>query len=428
MARMKGQGTIEKAGKSYRLRLVVNGQKKTFPLYNEDGGRCTTAKAAKVAAEKITSTLFSVTSREQLAEYIAETHDIKNANLNYTWEEAFSFYLNNPNQEKLSLERLRLAEKLWSNLKAFAETKGVEHPAALSQANVREYLFNLGETCKNTTYNAYLAFYKRIFQQFIEATELPIKNPFSAYHQKKNDSQTRLEFSPEDVQNIFTFVKDSDLENKEEILLAIYMCCFCGCRQQDAYLMQWSNVDFDSNTISYIPQKTAKITNNKSVSLPIHALLREALLSAFYKRQDSSNYICPALAEEYIENKNVCRAKMNKILKDATGLQMSIINNGNKRRACQYSMHSFRHTFVSFCVNAGVPIEVVASIVGHCSTMMTRHYSHISEEAKQGVLNALNPAQGQTFPEQTKRQRLIDFLSSADDQTIEKICKDLNLE
>ena len=45
--------------------------------------------------------------------------------------------------------------------------------------------------------------------------------------------------------------------------------------------------------------------------------------------------------------------------------------------------------FVSFCANAGVPLDVVASIVGHGSTAMTRHYAHISDEAKGKAIEAL---------------------------------------
>ena len=58
-------------------------------------------------------------------------------------------------------------------------------------------------------------------------------------------------------------------------------------------------------------------------------------------------------------------------------------------RANLYSLHSFRHTFVSFCANAGVPLDVVGAIVGHGSIAMTRHYAHISDEAKEKAIKRL---------------------------------------
>ena len=53
---------------------------------------------------------------------------------------------------------------------------------------------------------------------------------------------------------------------------------------------------------------------------------------------------------------------------------------GRTRKSVVASFHSLRHTFVSLSANAGVPLPVVQSIVGHCSTAMTRHYYHENEE------------------------------------------------
>ena len=39
-------------------------------------------------------------------------------------------------------------------------------------------------------------------------------------------------------------------------------------------------------------------------------------------------------------------------------------------------LHLFRHTFITNLLTAGVPIEIVAALVGHSSTKMTMKYSH----------------------------------------------------
>ena len=48
-----------------------------------------------------------------------------------------------------------------------------------------------------------------------------------------------------------------------------------------------------------------------------------------------------------------------------------------------------RHTFVSLSANAGTPLAVVQSIVGHSNPAMTRHYFHESAEALQSAVAAL---------------------------------------
>lgn len=158
--------------------------------------------------------------------------------------------------------------------------------------------------------------------------------------------------------------------------------------------MRWSNVDLEHNMITYIPHKTARVTNNREVSLPLHhdlaAGLRDAL--AFRDRNHGkADYIIPSVANRFSYNPNGVQEDVRKIIHCATGLSVTADECPEHRvfRANRYSLHSFRHTFVSFCVNAGVPLDVVASIVGHGNSVMTRHYAHISDAAKKNAIMAL---------------------------------------
>ncbi|MFM1551463.1 MAG: tyrosine-type recombinase/integrase [Lentisphaeria bacterium] len=54
-----------------------------------------------------------------------------------------------------------------------------------------------------------------------------------------------------------------------------------------------------------------------------------------------------------------------------------------------FGFHSLRHSFVSFCANAGVPLSTVQKLIGHGSPAMTRHYHHLSDEAAQSAMAAL---------------------------------------
>ena len=76
-------------------------------------------------------------------------------------------------------------------------------------------------------------------------------------------------------------------------------------------------------------------------------------------------------------------------------------NKGGARNAAQYGAHSFRHSFVSFCASAGVPLAVVQQIVGHGSPAMTEHYFNASHEAKQAAIEAL-PDMGADAPPEPK--------------------------
>ncbi len=119
-----------------------------------------------------------------------------------------------------------------------------------------------------------------------------------------------------------------------------------------------------------------------------------------------------------------------KMIRCATGLETT----GKKRSEHRvrnpnlYSLHSFRHTFVSFCANAGVPLDVVASIVGHGSTAMTRHYAHISDEAKNKAIGALPLLKAEEEKgSDPVRETLLHKLSGLPTKELEKLTQHLEV-
>lgn len=43
------------------------------------------------------------------------------------------------------------------------------------------------------------------------------------------------------------------------------------------------------------------------------------------------------------------------------------------------TVHLARHTFATQAIEYGMPIDIIAKILGHSNTNMTRHYAKISE-------------------------------------------------
>ena len=135
---------------------------------------------------------------------------------------------------------------------------------------------------------------------------------------------------------------------------------------------------------------------------------------------DGGGFVCPNVAERYRRNGSGVRKTIQKLIHYATGLKMTAESgDGRSRGASQYGMHSFRHTFVSFCANEGVPLAVVADIVGHGSPAMTEHYFHANMEVKAKAVEAirLNAA---SVPAVDARERLLSWARSANDGEVAK--------
>jgi integrase len=49
----------------------------------------------------------------------------------------------------------------------------------------------------------------------------------------------------------------------------------------------------------------------------------------------------------------------------------------------RFRFHDLRHTFITHMVELGIPIGVVQAMVGHISSRMLRHYTHIARHCPQ---------------------------------------------
>ena len=275
------------------------------------------------------------------------------------------------------------------------------------------------------------------------------ENPFERIPTKPVHTESRLPFTEEQVRAIFNgfetgFFYETEVGRlgpgrkhirvkcrrcfepmfKDEMRVLLTLCCWTGCRGQDGCLMRWSNVDLEQGVITYIPRKTANKTNNREVSLPLHPDLAAALNDAMAFRdrnRSKEDYIIPSIAERYLRNPSGVQDDVQKIIHCATGEAVTAESCSEHRvyRANRYSLHSFRHTFVSFCANAGVPLDVVATIVGHGNPAMTRHYAHITTETKRDAIATLPTlsTQSPTARVTDTRKQLLEKLNTlSDDQ------------
>ena len=55
-----------------------------------------------------------------------------------------------------------------------------------------------------------------------------------------------------------------------------------------------------------------------------------------------------------------------------------------------YGFHSLRHSFASFCAEAGVPKAVLLSILGTDSKIADKYYTHVSEESQWKAIEAIS--------------------------------------
>ena len=461
--REKGTGTVYKEKNRFYLKIIINGKTKTTMLRNEDGSPCTTRKEADRAADGMRKILFADTL-EETAHFVQEAKRLKRQSglfLARAWE----VYLKQPDRPDSGGSTLG---KYKSAFEAFLAWIGRQYPKRQLVADVDhdiawEYMQVITQSGdSNATYNKYLQTMRLIFKHLMIPAALDA-NPFDGIPKKPIASTSRKEFTPEQVKAIFDgfdngFFYETETEAlaegrkrkrrikqiefkpmfKDEMRVLLLLCCWTGCRGQDGCLMEWSNIDFERRLISYIPRKTARKTGYRKVTLPMKTELYEALLEALKWKSDNKareNYILPKVADRYLRNPSGVQKDVMKIIHCATGEETTASkdhSHGQRKLAANvYSLHSFRHTFVSFCANAGVPLAVVAEIVGHGNPAMTEHYSHISTESKRSAIMAL-PSFSTPAPQRQddvvideplslQRKAIADALEKADSKLLDEV-------
>lgn len=161
------------------------------------------------------------------------------------------------------------------------------------------------------------------------------------------------------------------LENIEHpFKTAVILALYGGMRRGEVCNLEWSDIDFENNTIS-IKDKPhlnwSPKTNTSIRKIPVHPFLKEYLLNLNKTVEIKNNFVCfykdslNSLKEGYLTNYVGKIKKKLALPKD-------------------FCFHSLRHTFVSKMAEFGVPTYHISKIIGHSNTKITEQiYTHLKD-------------------------------------------------
>ncbi|MBE6370588.1 MAG: phage integrase family protein [Lentisphaerae bacterium] len=226
------------------------------------------------------------------------------------------------------------------------------------------------------------------------------ENPFRIKHIFRNAREEqgsivqRQPFTKEQEQQLRDVLDDDKFQvmNKNEVKVIYYIGMYTGQRMKDCVLLRWTKVDLNIDRVWVKQFKTGK-----EVTIPIAPELKKALLEAQTWQESGNSYVCPKVAVRYnkinAEGKNVGNNLVNlDILRVIRwiGLEPSVEVPGRDKKMTVYGFHSLRHSFCSFCAEAGVPKAVVDSILGTNSKITDKYYTHIGDAAQRQAINAIS--------------------------------------
>ncbi|MBR4674226.1 MAG: tyrosine-type recombinase/integrase [Victivallales bacterium] len=420
--------------KAKMLKVIENGKKR-------NPANITEAKEArdKLLGELADLNAIKTTEQAQLA--IATSRKLI-ATLTYKPADIWEKYTASPIATDRP-ERIKLLKQTTEKFVAYCKEKKIETIDGITPEVCKSFIEVMAQGKSNRTYNEYLA----VMKQVLEATYKILgmaENPFYQLRAKTKQTISREAYTPEQVEAICNAFENgfkttkkyivpvgkgrtrhtekriikSDYEplHREQLYIATLLGLYAGFRLVDACTMSWKEVDLAKKLIRYIPDKT-KESSGMAVSVPIVATRLLDGLKRAQKWKDETGYVIPAIAEWYNRNNSSLARTFTKCFCAACGIEEEEKETeGRARAASIHGFHALRHTFVSIGANAGVPLETMASIVGHSTINTTQIYTHIADETKTRELE-------KALGEKTLKNQIIEQLEGADDETLNKILK-----
>ena len=381
MAREKGTGNLqrEKSGR-WTLRVGINGKRLSRSTGTKDYDK------AEAILNRFLAPLGLGSMRLPLAE---------------VWRH----YEMSPNRKDLAKSTLNAKRIAWMAFSRWVEQTHMEitELAQVTPDAVAEYLAQYRCHHSASTYNGHVCILREVFRLLAEKAGLA-GDPWAGVCLLADDSLSRRELTLEEVDRLYAVATKQGKEWRLLVMTGIYT----GLRLGDCCRLSWDCVNLERGIIQVIPEKTKKHMHGRPVTIPIHDELLKELLAAKQEiasggqKTTPSPYVNPTIAEAHMTTKWRGDEGLRKLFR-AANITMSVRVEGRRRKSVVASFHSLRHTFVSLSANAGVPLPVVQSIVGHCSTAMTRHYYHENLDALRSAVASI-PAIGELGLGNRKRE------------------------
>ena len=357
--------------------------------------------------------------------------------------DVWNAYVVSPNRNELAPATLDAKRVVWMHFAKWMERNylPVRDLAGVTSEMIAEYLALLRVNLCGSSYNGRVCVLREIFRTLAAKAGLE-DDPWEGVRLRPDDSHSRRELTMEELHRLISAAKsvpsasrrpalasgeavtapvaedgDGTVANEWHLLFLIGI--YTGLRLGDCCRLDWSQINLAAGVIQIVPQKTRR-HHQRMVTIPIHPKLGAELLASQVKvkgegeqwnltsssagqPEQEDNFRCspspstftflsgpvlPMIAEMYGRARWRVSHELAKIFK-AAGITTSVWIEGRRHRTPEATFHSLRHTFVSFAANAGVPLHIVQSIVGHESTAMTRHYYHENIDALKSAVAAI---------------------------------------
>lgn len=250
----------------------------------------------------------------------------------------------------------------------------VQYLGDISIKDIWDYIhYRNKNRIKDKTISFELAEIKKCFRYAVEIGAIA-NNPAQAVGFKANQESTPHFFSKDEIQKIFKALPTEWMRDVFRTLL------YTGMRKGELMHLQWRDVDFDRKLIH----------------------IRHQVISGdeiIYKtKTKSSARSIPMYDEVYQTLKRQRARRLNKdyVFVNSNGTPFRdddlyhYLKSRLKKLGVKGSVHTFRHTYASLLIEAGVGLRELKELMGHSRIETTMQYAHLYPHRLHEQVNRLS--------------------------------------
>lgn len=259
--------------------------------------------------------------------------------------------------------------------------------------HIQDFINNkIDDNCAPSSIKLYLSTLRQLFKQAVNEGFIS-KTPYISFGVPKKETKTKQILSQEEEKIFFKYAKKYKYYDLYKFLL------FTGVRIGEALALNWEDVDmtkkiiYINKTVDYYTGKRQEILKQYDSSNQIKTL--NNFIYGKPKTHKSNRLVymsddCYDLLKQLLNERNNketdlifhTRLGLN-ITTCAVDKNLKLISNLINEHGIKFphiSAHCFRHTFATRCIEQGVNPQVVQTLLGHSSLVMTLGiYTHITE-------------------------------------------------
>ncbi len=338
---------------------------------------------AQVALEKLQYDLKAKSTAEELVQTIHELRTGSRVS-SILLDDIATQWKQLPRRRPLSERYVAQAES-W--IDRFVEFVKKSNPAIKEMAQIQSTLSRAflhaeekrGVTAK--TYNNTVIFLRSLFHSLRKEAGLA-DNPFDGIPTREGETVFRRPFT---VEELGVIIEKAKADTFIYPLIVTGMCT--AMRRGDCCTLRRDSVDLKGGFVTVKTSKTGEY-----VQIPIFPLLREVLTKALNAELPKpSLYVFPSLESHYSSNPDHLTDRVRRVMRAAgffdadeaeTEEEKKLARGdvhqtrkGGLRKASVRDFHSFRVTWVTLALSAGVPLEIVQKVTGHRTAgIVMKHY------------------------------------------------------